>query len=62
MPTEENEAIARRFYEDVINKDDLDRLEEFVAPVAIVHAMSPAEEDIEAGPWFSRQLFSAQPQ
>ena len=60
MPTEENKAIARRLYEEVINEDDLDCLEEFAALVAIVHAMSPAEEDIEAGPEFFRQLFCAQ--
>ncbi len=32
MSVDENKLLVRRFYEDVVNTDDLDRLADFISP------------------------------
>lgn len=41
MSTEDNKALVRRFYDEVINKKNLAAIDEFVDPHVIDHALPP---------------------
>jgi steroid delta-isomerase-like uncharacterized protein len=41
MSTEDNKALLRRFYDEVINKKNLAAIDEFVDPHVIDHALPP---------------------
>jgi predicted ester cyclase len=41
MSTEDNKAVVRRFYEEVMNKKNLAAIDEFIDPHGIDHALPP---------------------
>ena len=43
MPTEENKAIIRRWFEEVINEQKVDRADELVAPDYVDHGALPGQ-------------------
>jgi len=43
MSTEENKALVRRFFEEVLNEKRLDRADELVAPDYLDHAALPGQ-------------------
>lgn len=55
MSLAENKALARRWFEDIWNKGDLDAIDELVAPDAVFH--DPATKEYR-GPDGARELVS----
>ncbi len=57
MSTEENKAIVRRFYEEVMNQGDLSVVDEIVAPHMVDH--SPGYPEYHTGPEGIKQTVTA---
>jgi steroid delta-isomerase-like uncharacterized protein len=55
MPTEENKALIRCFYEEVFNKRNLAALDDFYAPDHIDHSLPPG---FPVGPEGTKQAIS----
>src|SRR5262245_19603912 len=55
MSTEDNKALVRRFFDEVINKKNLAAIDEFIDPQMVDHALPPG---MPAGIEGQRQVFS----
>jgi predicted ester cyclase len=55
MSTEDNKALLRRFYDEVINKKNWAAIDEFIDPNFVNHALPPG---VPAGIEGERQVFS----
>jgi len=55
MSTEDNKALLRRYYDEVINKKNLAAIDEFIDPNFVNHALPPG---MPAGIEGERQVFS----
>jgi predicted ester cyclase len=55
MSTEDNKALLRRFYDEVINKKNLAAIDEFIHPQMVDHAAPPG---VPAGIEGQRHVFS----
>ncbi len=55
MSTEDNKALVRRFYDEVITKKNLAAIDEFIDPNFVNHALPPG---MPAGIEGERQVFS----
>ena len=62
MSTEENKALVRRFYDDVINKHNVDAVDNFIATDAIDHSAPPGSASgLEGAKQQMSMFFSAFP-
>ena len=55
MSTEDNKALLRRYYDEVINKKNLAAIDEFIDPQMVDHTLPPG---VPAGIEGQRQVFS----
>ena len=56
MSTEANKALVRRFFDEVVNRDNLSAMDEFLAPQFVSHEELPP--GIPSGREGAKQLFS----
>jgi len=55
MSTDDNKAIARRFFEEVYNKGNIAAVDELIAPNIVLHFDSPADIPVPAEMQLSRE-------